>query len=191
MHRRQPEGRHRPRRAFLHPALRFAVTFPDGWEVHNAPEQVVAQAPGDKQLMVLQQATPARGASLADAARRQMKSAGFTFVDGQDTTVNGLEAFRGVYRGSLHGVGKVLGRAVHVRNGRQIYMLVGFAPEAEFDRVAPQNRRLARQLPCPVAQRSGRCPAEPDRHRRCRGRRHVAGARAALRRDRRRRRRWP
>jgi predicted Zn-dependent protease len=123
---------------FLHPALRFAVTFPEGWEVRNSPEQVVAQAPGEKHVMLLQQVTQTRGAGLDEAARRQMKGAGFTFVDGEATQVNGLDAFRGIYRGSLRGMGKVLGRAVHVRHGRQVYVLAGFAPEAEFDRVAPQ-----------------------------------------------------
>ena len=38
---------------FLHPPLRFAIEFPDGWEITNSDEQVVAQEPGNKVFMVL------------------------------------------------------------------------------------------------------------------------------------------
>ena len=39
---------------FLHPALRFALEFPAGWEVHNGAEVVVAREPGQDRYMLLQ-----------------------------------------------------------------------------------------------------------------------------------------
>ena len=41
---------------FLHPLLRIGVTFPDGWELTNTPEAVMAQEPGTQHFMVLQEA---------------------------------------------------------------------------------------------------------------------------------------
>ena len=40
-------------RNFLHPVFRFALQFPDGWEVINTPAQVVARQPGEEVYMVL------------------------------------------------------------------------------------------------------------------------------------------
>ena len=52
---------------FLHPPLRFAIEFPDGWEITNSDEQVVAQEPGNKVFMVLR--TIERGARAARSIR--------------------------------------------------------------------------------------------------------------------------
>ena len=46
---------------FLHPPLRFAIEFPQGWEITNSDEQVVAQEPGNKVFMVLRTIESRRG----------------------------------------------------------------------------------------------------------------------------------
>src|SRR5262249_20154148 len=38
---------------FLHAEMRFAIEFPDGWDVLNGPEQVVANEPGSKHYLML------------------------------------------------------------------------------------------------------------------------------------------
>ncbi len=120
---------------FLHPDMRIAVDFPDGWEVQNGSEQVVAQPEGEKVLMLLRGADSARGADLAAGARKHMKELGFTFESGGLEQVNGLDGFVATYRGKAKGVGNVRVRAAHVRVGRQVYMVAGVAPEPEFARV--------------------------------------------------------
>ena len=49
--------------------------------------------------------------------------------------VSGLDAFVGLYRGKAKGVGAVRIRAAHVVVGRQVFMVAGVAPEAEFARI--------------------------------------------------------
>lgn len=120
---------------FLHPDLRIALDFPEGWEVQNSSEQVVAQPDGDKVLMLMRTADTTRGASLADGAQRHMKGLGFTFESGAVQQVSGLDGFVGVYRGKAKGVGNVRIRAAHVAVGRQVFMVAGVAPDAEFARV--------------------------------------------------------
>ena len=120
---------------FLHPLLRFAVKFPEGWELTNTASAVLAQEPGTQHFMVLQPVEQVRGRSIGDAAVAAMRSAGYTVVDGRIDKINGQEAHVGLYRGNAKDVGKVLMRAAHISLGRQLYVVAGFAPEKEFDQV--------------------------------------------------------
>ena len=120
---------------FLHPDLRIGIDFPEGWEVLNAPEQVVARLDGEKALMVMQAANTARGASLTDGATKHMRELGFKLESGLLEQHGGLEAFVGLYTGKTRGVGEVRVRAAHVTVGRQVYMLAGIAPKDEFPRL--------------------------------------------------------
>ncbi len=140
---------------FLHPLLRLGVKFPEGWELTNTPEAVMAQEPGTEHFMVLQeveqsgQRTGGQAQSIADAAVAAMRQAGYTVVDGSMQKVNGLDAHVGLYRGNAKGAGKVMMRAAHIAIGRQLYVVAGFAPEAEFalvDRDIQASAQTFRQL---------------------------------------------
>lgn len=128
---------------FLHPALRIAVTFPEGWEVTNSAEAVMAREPGTDHYMVLQEVeagllrrgSTAQGRSVGDLAVAAMRSAGYSVVDGRLEQINGQDAHVGLYRGNAEGTGQVLMRAAHVQMGRQMYVVAGFAPEAAFNLV--------------------------------------------------------
>jgi predicted Zn-dependent protease len=126
---------------FVHPMLRLAVTFPEGWELSNMPHAVLAQEPGTQHFMVLQEVERRPGSggrggqSIGDAAVAAMRSSGYTVVDGRIERINGHEAHIGLYRGTAKDVGKVLMRAAHIALGRQLYVLAGFAPEKEFEQV--------------------------------------------------------
>ncbi len=141
---------------FLHPLLRIAVKFPEGWELTNTPQAVLAQEPGTDHFMVLQEVEQPRGKSLGDAAVAAMRSAGYTVVDGRIDTINGHDAHVGLYRGTAKDVGKVLMRAAHIAIGRQLYVVAGFAPEKEFDQVDKDilpSVRTFRQLSAAEASR--------------------------------------
>ena len=119
---------------FLHPDMRIAIDFPEGWEVQNSSEQVVAQPAGDKVLMLMRSADGVRAAALAAGATKHMKGLGFTLESGAEQQVGGLAGFVGTYRGKAKGVGAVRVRAAHVVVGRQVFMVAGVAPDAEFAR---------------------------------------------------------
>ncbi len=121
---------------FLHPALRFGLSFPEGWEVTNTPDAVMAREPGTEHYMVLQEVErPRSSSSLGDVATASMRAAGYAVVDGRSEQINGQAAHVGLYRGTAKGTGKVMMRAAHIALGRQFYVVAGFAPEAEFDLV--------------------------------------------------------
>lgn len=149
---------------FVHPLLRIGVTFPEGWELTNTPQAVMAQEPGTDHYMVLQEVEQPRirrtsgtaRASVADAAVEAMRQAGYAVVDGAIQNINGNEAHVGLYRGTAKGTGKVLMRAAHIAVGRQMYVVAGFAPEQEFDLVDRDVKpavQTFRQLSAQEAQR--------------------------------------
>lgn len=125
---------------FLHPLLRIAIAFPDGWEITNGEDAVMAREPGTQHFMVLQEVDRQSFAgqssrSMADLAVGLMRRAGYQNVDGRAQRINGNDAYVGVYRGTAKDVGKVMMRAAHVAIGREVYAVAGFAPEREFELV--------------------------------------------------------
>jgi len=120
---------------FLHPPLRFRIDFPAQWEVSNSPQQVVAKAPDADVFMLLQIVSKPQGSTVRDVALGHMTAAGFRPVSGDGTTINGLNAFIGVYRGQIEGLGEAAVRAAHIAHGGAYYLVAGLVPPAGFDQV--------------------------------------------------------
>lgn len=119
--------------AFLHPVLRFRLDFPTNWEIANSAAQVVAKAPDRDAFMLLQLVQKPQGRTVQDVAIDSMTRAGFRAVEGQRTTINDLDAFIGVYRGQIEGLGEVAMRAAHIAHAGNIYMVGGLVPPQAFN----------------------------------------------------------
>jgi predicted Zn-dependent protease len=111
--------------AFLHPVLKFRIDFPDGWEIQNSPQQVMAKAPGADVFMLLELVQKPAGRNLQEVAVSHMQQAGFRAVQGERTTINGLEAFVGAYQGQVQDLGAVGTRAAHISHDGNVYLLAG------------------------------------------------------------------
>ena len=111
---------------FLHPALRFALEFPAGWEVHNGAEMVVSREPGQDRYMLLQIARET-GRDLQRIAEREMTGAGFVEEQGTTTRINGLDAYVGTYTQVVRGVGPMIARVAFIRSGSSVYLFGAFA----------------------------------------------------------------
>ena len=109
------------------------MDFPQGWQVNNSPQQVVAKAPGADVYMILQLVQKPQGRDIQEIALGSMQSAGFRAVRGERTTINGLQAFVGVYQGQIEELGAVGARAAHIAHGTNVYMLIGLAAPDVFD----------------------------------------------------------
>jgi predicted Zn-dependent protease len=119
--------------SFIHPPLRFRIDFPNGWDVQNSPEQVMAKAAGADVYMLLEQVQMPRGNGVDNIARAQMENAGFRILSGSRDRINGLDAFIGLYQGSLEGLGNVRMRAAHIVHNGNVYLVAGFAAPNIFD----------------------------------------------------------
>jgi predicted Zn-dependent protease len=122
---------------FLHSDLRFALTFPKGWEVQNTPQQVVSKAPNADAYLLLELVPKASG-SIDQIAVGTMQSAGFRAVEGGATRVNGLDAFVGTYQGNMQGLGATVVRAAHIVHESRVYMIAGLAPQQIYQQAESQ-----------------------------------------------------
>jgi predicted Zn-dependent protease len=118
--------------AFLHPPLRFRIDFPAKWQVANSPQQVVAKAPDADVFMLLQLVTKPQGRSVQDVAIGSMQGAGLRHLEGERVTINGLEAYVGVYEGQLEGLGNVGSRAAHILHNDAYYLVAGLVAPEQF-----------------------------------------------------------
>jgi predicted Zn-dependent protease len=118
---------------FLHADLRFALEFPESWEIQNAPSQVAAKAPGENAFTVLQLVQQPRG-TIEDTAVGSMQNAGLRHLEGNRRDINGLPAYVGTYQGSVEGIGDVIVRAAHIEHERRVFLLAGMAPRNAFNR---------------------------------------------------------
>ena len=94
-----------------------------------------------------------QGANIQEIALNDMQNAGFRAVEGGRTTINGLEAFVGVYQGQIEGLGAVAMRAAHIaaRQGR----LPGRRARGA-ERVPAGGQRVPREHPIVPAAVGGR-----------------------------------
>jgi predicted Zn-dependent protease len=120
---------------FLHPPLRFRIEFPSGWEVANSPRQVVAKAPGTDVFVLLQLVSKPQGPTTLEVATASMGGAGFRPLEGERTTINGLEAHVGLYQGQVQGLGEVVSRAAHIRHNNAYYLVAGLVSSHVFRQV--------------------------------------------------------
>ncbi len=123
--------------SFLHAGLRFALEFPQGWDVSNGQTQVVAKVPSENALILLQEVQKPVGRSIQEIALRHMEGAGFRELDGGRTTINGLDAFIGTYGGAVQDFGRVIVRAAHIVHDRSIFLVAGIVSEPIYARFEP------------------------------------------------------
>jgi predicted Zn-dependent protease len=136
---------------FLHPPLRFALAFPEGWEITNSEEQVVAQEPGNKVFIVLRTIEARLGSSLDQVAQQHMRESGYRATEVTSSSVGGMPAVVGTYEGNASGIGKVMARGAHVVLNRSTFFIGGIAPPdlyprvaGEFDRTIQSFREMSR-----------------------------------------------
>jgi predicted Zn-dependent protease len=127
------------------------MQFPDGWEITNSDEQVVAQEPGNKVFMVLRTIEPRAGRPLDEAAQQHMRESGYKAIELTSSTIGGMPAVVGTYEGNASGIGTVTARGAHVVLGRDTFFIGGIAsPDlyprvaGEFDRAIQSFRQMSR-----------------------------------------------
>lgn len=124
--------------AFLHPALRIALEFPQGWRIQNTPAQVVAAVPEGQEFVLLDLVREPQGRTLAEVAQRNMAASGLRALDGQQVSLGGAEGYVGTFEGQTQNGVRVLARAAYVNAGGNLYRLAGLSSAQNFARVSNQ-----------------------------------------------------
>jgi predicted Zn-dependent protease len=84
--------------------------------------------------MLLQGVAKPQGSTVQDVALNHMQGAGFKALQGERTTINGLDAFVGSYQGQIEGMGAVASRAAHILHNGMYYLVAGLTASALFER---------------------------------------------------------
>lgn len=142
---------------FIHPDMRFAMSFPDGWEIENGKTQVVAKAPGEPLYMLLDLLQQPRGGTIQEVALADMQRAGFRAVEGGPTTINGLQAFIGTFQGNMQNLGAIVARVAYVPVNRTVFRIAGLTPQGarnldQATELFSQSLRSFRELSAREAQ---------------------------------------
>lgn len=107
---------------FLHPDLRFELTFPTGWKTMNLPDAVIAQSADNGAQMQLSTGT----GSPADAVGQFIGQQGITVKQRGTTNINGMAAVMATFDATTQ-QGTLSGVAASLQHRNVTYLLIGLA----------------------------------------------------------------
>jgi predicted Zn-dependent protease len=113
---------------FLHPDLRFRMSFPSGWQTMNTKSAVAAQSPQQDAII---QVTLAQGSNADQAARSFLSTQGVQAGTLTRTNINGLTAAQAPFAASTQN-GTLRGEAVFIQYGSNVYQLLAYGPDANW-----------------------------------------------------------
>ncbi|HYH81532.1 MAG TPA: M48 family metalloprotease [Longimicrobium sp.] len=110
---------------FLHPDLRFSLTFPGGWQTQNLPQSVTGVSQRQDAMVQLTLVQQARGAD--EAARAFFSQQGVQAGQGGRTTVNGLPAVVVPFQAQTQ-QGVVAGMAAFIEHNGTVFHVLAYTP---------------------------------------------------------------
>jgi len=122
---------------FLHPDLRFQMTFPAAWQRRNLAQSVMAGSPREDaalQLTLSRQTTPEA------AAQQFLAQQGITTIQSGRQTINGLPAIVANFRAQTQQTA-LQGLVAFVSYEGRVYQLIGYSVAAAF----PQYQSIFQQ----------------------------------------------
>jgi len=127
---------------FVHPDLRFQISFPQGWKTQNQPESVVGASPNQDAVMELTLDTIAPA---AQAMRALASGQGIQVADAANQTLNGVPAVTGVFQAQTQ-QGVVTGIAEFLDYGGHTYRILAYTPSQAFTSYRPSMEQAARSF---------------------------------------------
>lgn len=123
---------------FVHPELRFRLSFPGGWQRQNLARAVTARTEeGDAMLQLALADTTGREA----AARAFFASGSIESIASRRTTVNGFPAIVAEFR-ARSGETSLRGLVGFLDDGERTYQLLGATPQVRYGRYESTFRRF-------------------------------------------------
>ena len=122
---------------FMHPDLKFKLTFPEGWKTQNTSQAVVgvsAQQDAALQLALAGQASP------EEAARQFLSQQGIQPGQTSRGDINGLPAVSSYFQAETQ-QGVIRGLVTFVSYEGRTYQLLGYTPAQQFDQYDSVFRR--------------------------------------------------
>jgi predicted Zn-dependent protease len=121
---------------FVHPTLRFEITYPRGWTVVNGPEAVDGISPDETAAL---QVTFASEASLDAAMGAFASIEGVEIIESGSMRTNGLDTRAATFVAGTPDGQMLAGRVHFVSHGGDIYRLLAYAGEESWRRGAGEG----------------------------------------------------
>jgi predicted Zn-dependent protease len=134
---------------YLHPDLRFRMSFPAGWQTQNLAQAVVAVSQRQDAMIQL---TLAQDATPNAAAQRFAAQQGVQPGPRSATNVNGLPAAVLEFQAQTQ-QGILRGVALFIQYEGRVYQIIGFTPQgvyAQYERIIQQSLASFAQLTDPA-----------------------------------------
>ncbi|MDZ4674458.1 MAG: M48 family metalloprotease, partial [Gemmatimonadota bacterium] len=113
---------------FLHPDLKFRMTFPSGWKTHNGTDAVTSISAAEDAILELRLAA---GADPAAALRAFAAQEGLTSNQPESGSLNGLPAAAAEWQAQTE-QGVLRGRVVFVAYEGRTYRIMGYTALANY-----------------------------------------------------------
>ena len=117
------EGTH-----FYHPAMKFQLTFPEGWKVQNTPQAVAGMSPNQDALIQL---GLAGNASPQQAAQQFLSQQGVQAGQTSSASINGLPAASSYFQAQTD-QGTIQGIVSFISYGGTTFGLMGYTPAGKL-----------------------------------------------------------
>jgi predicted Zn-dependent protease len=118
---------------FIHPEMRFEVTFPKEWRIENRAEAVIAKHPKEDFFIQLTAIPQAKKMEIGEIGKQFAKSSDMSLKEGKVETINGLEAYVGEFAGRTHNLGPIRVKAGFFIISHEIFTLLGYSESKKFD----------------------------------------------------------
>ncbi len=113
---------------FLHPDLKFRLTFPSGWKTHNGTDAVTSISAAEDAIVELRLAA---GADPAAALRAFAAQDGVASNQPESTTINGLPAVTAEWQAQSQ-QGVLRGRVAFIAYEGRTYRILGYTALANY-----------------------------------------------------------
>ncbi|HEX9109008.1 MAG TPA: M48 family metalloprotease, partial [Longimicrobiales bacterium] len=124
---------------FIHPDLRFQITFPEGWQTQNTAQTVAAASPQKDAVMELSLAD----SGSADQAYRALAGAqGVTVSSSGSQSIGGQRAVSAIFQAQTD-QGLLDGVAAFIDYGGHTYRVLGYTPAQAFGQYRGALERAA------------------------------------------------
>jgi predicted Zn-dependent protease len=127
---------------FLHPALRFRLTFPQGWKTVNQKQAVIGVSQAQDAVIQL---TLAQQSSAAAAAQAFAGQEGITAGSARRTTINGLTATTFDFTANTQS-GAVSGTCTHIEKDGSVYQILAYGVQARWSSYETATRNTAQSF---------------------------------------------
>jgi predicted Zn-dependent protease len=127
---------------FLHPQMRFELTFPAGWATKNEASSVQAMAPTKDAAIQL---TVAQAATAEAAMRAFVAQEGISAGTQSRAAVNGLTSAAAPFAALADG-DTLRGSVVWVEHNNMVFQVLGFAPGARWSTNQAATERALRSF---------------------------------------------